>query len=456
MEQPVELRDPVLYLILADHLAAGDGYRYGFERRPGADRVLPARLPVGARWGAVAGSVALPGTVSTFDVAIWLNVALSVATIGLVFVLGRRLAGPAVGLVAAAHLGGVAQPRVPQRHRAHRDAVPVPARAAARSWRWATASAARAPGVARLVDGRRAVRGLVLLVRPVSAVIAPVLPGAVVGAGRQGGAVATRVVGVATLVVLVPVVDPQHDRDGRAGGPVAQLRRQPLPRAQPGRHRRLRRPRRHCFTAEGLRRPEAETRRNPRTSTGRSPTSGSNPGTTLRRTPSKLRIHARRTTGTASRSPRTSVSSRSFSDSTRGTAPRRGHRLLRRRGRARRRRRASAAPAAPRRHAGGVPDRRRRWRSCCRPLATFGDPRFKMPLYPTLAICAAVALVALWDRRAPATRARGAAPASAVRGRRHDPGDGAGTAHVVAVTVSGVGRRPDLARRRLRRPRHGA
>jgi hypothetical protein len=31
------------------------------------------------------------------------------------------------------------------------------------------------------------------------------------------------------------------------------------------------------------------------------------------------------------------------------------------------------------------------------PLATFGDPRFKMPLYPTLAICAAVALAALWD-----------------------------------------------------------
>jgi hypothetical protein len=31
------------------------------------------------------------------------------------------------------------------------------------------------------------------------------------------------------------------------------------------------------------------------------------------------------------------------------------------------------------------------------PLATFGDPRFKMPLYPTLAVGAAVALVALRD-----------------------------------------------------------
>ena len=44
----------------------------------------------------------LPGTASAFDVAIWFNVALSVATIGLVFVLGRRLAGVRAGLAAAA------------------------------------------------------------------------------------------------------------------------------------------------------------------------------------------------------------------------------------------------------------------------------------------------------------------------------------------------------------------
>jgi hypothetical protein len=35
------------------------------------------------------------------------------------------------------------------------------------------------------------------------------------------------------------------------------------------------------------------------------------------------------------------------------------------------------------------------------PLLTFGDPRFKMPLYPTLAICAAVAVVAMAHRRMP-------------------------------------------------------
>jgi hypothetical protein len=32
------------------------------------------------------------------------------------------------------------------------------------------------------------------------------------------------------------------------------------------------------------------------------------------------------------------------------------------------------------------------------PLLTFGDPRFKMPLYPTLAICAAVGVVWAWAR----------------------------------------------------------
>ena len=45
------------------------------------------------------------------------------------------------------------------------------------------------------------------------------------------------------------------------------------------------------------------------------------------------------------------------------------------------------------------------------PLATFGDARFKMPIYPTLAICAAVALVSLWDRLSQPAVAAGSAPA---------------------------------------------
>ena len=51
------------------------------------------------------------------------------------------------------------------------------------------------------------------------------------------------------------------------------------------------------------------------------------------------------------------------------------------------------------------------------PLATFGDARFKMPIYPTLAICAAVAVVQLWEAR---SSSAGAAPGRAEDG----PGDG--------------------------------
>ena len=98
-EAPVALRDPLLYLVLSDHIASGDGYSYGAGPDRG-DRLLPAGLST--LLGAAVWAVRLlPGDVTTFGVAVGLNVVLSVATIGLVFVLARRLAGPAVGLVAA-------------------------------------------------------------------------------------------------------------------------------------------------------------------------------------------------------------------------------------------------------------------------------------------------------------------------------------------------------------------
>src|SRR5688572_23653912 len=101
MQEPVELRDPVLYLVLGDHVAAGDGYRYGFEPDQGVTAYYPPGYPVAL--GVVAWLVRLvvPGTVAIFDVAVWFNVILSVATIPLVYVLGRRLAGRTAGLVAA-------------------------------------------------------------------------------------------------------------------------------------------------------------------------------------------------------------------------------------------------------------------------------------------------------------------------------------------------------------------
>ena len=100
-QSPVELRDPVFYLILAEFVSSGDGYTYGFGADQGTTAYYPPGYPLAL--AAVVWTVGLlPGDVSTFDVAIWLNVALSVATIGLVFVLGRRLADVRVGLAAAA------------------------------------------------------------------------------------------------------------------------------------------------------------------------------------------------------------------------------------------------------------------------------------------------------------------------------------------------------------------
>jgi hypothetical protein len=55
------------------------------------------------------------------------------------------------------------------------------------------------------------------------------------------------------------------------------------------------------------------------------------------------------------------------------------------------------------------------------PLATFGDPRFKMPLYPTLAVCAAAAIVALWEA---AVRTGAAPPAAGGDGGTDPSGDG--------------------------------
>src|SRR5262245_15597558 len=90
-EAPVELRDPVLYLILGDNLAHGHGYSYG----PSVDQGVTAYYPPGypLLLAAVTWLVrlVLPGAVDIFPVAISLNVVLSVATIPLVFVLGRRL-----------------------------------------------------------------------------------------------------------------------------------------------------------------------------------------------------------------------------------------------------------------------------------------------------------------------------------------------------------------------------
>ena len=392
MKEPVELRDPVLYLILADHLAAGDGYRYGFAADQGLTAYYPPGYPLvlgGAVWGA---RLVLPGSVSAFDVAVWLNVALSVATIGLVYVLGRRLAGPAVGLVAAGiwavwpnlvfHSGIVLTETLFLFILVSLLIVLLGDRAAA-----------EAPGVARLaVVG--ALFGLVLLVRPVSAVMAPFLLLLWWGRGAKAALWRLGVVLAVAVVVLVPwsirstaVMDEPVALSLNFGDNLCLGH-------NPGATGGFGDLGAHCFTAEGLRRPESETRRNSENIDRALTYIRENPGETLRRTPSKLR-YTLQNDWDGLEVAEDFGARPLFSDSTRGLlratatgfyavvglfAIGGGVVLLRRRHHAR----------ALFLVAGGLAQ-------LISPLATFGDPRFKMPLYPTLAVCAAAGVVALWE-----------------------------------------------------------
>jgi len=100
-EPPTGLHDPAFYLMLASMLAAGRGYAYlGPEGgatayyRPGYPALVAAAI-----WLTDRPPLLEP---SDFAVAVALNVALSTATIALVFALARRLVDVRVGLAAAA------------------------------------------------------------------------------------------------------------------------------------------------------------------------------------------------------------------------------------------------------------------------------------------------------------------------------------------------------------------
>ncbi|HEX6421408.1 MAG TPA: glycosyltransferase family 39 protein [Acidimicrobiales bacterium] len=390
---PAELRDPVFYLILAEHVAQGDGYRYGFEPDQGVTAYYPPGYPLAL--AAVTWAVRLlPGTVSTFDVAVWLNVVLSVATTGLVFVLGRRLVGDRVGLVAAGawalwpnlvfHSGVVLT-----------ETLFLLLLVALLIVVLADPEAARAPGNRRLV-AVGVLFGLTLLVRPVSAVVAPAFLILWWGAGARAALRRLAVVGVATVAVLLPwsirsslAMDAPvalslnlgdnlclgHNPDATGG----------FGSLDP-----------HCFDGGGLRRPEYETRRQSENVDRALTYIRTHPVETLRRTPTKLRITLRddhdglEVAEDFGAAPIVSPGTR---DALELVAD--GAYLL------------VVAGAV----AGAVvllrrPDPARRGLflvvaglvQLVPPLATFGEPRFKMPAYPTLAVCASVAAVALWDR----------------------------------------------------------
>lgn len=414
-QPPTELRDPVFYLVLADHVAAGDGYRYGFEANQGVTAYYPPGYPLAL--AAVVWLVGLlPVDVSTFDVALGLNVVLSVATIGLVFVLGRRLAGTRAGLVAAGiwalwpnlvfHSGIVLT-----------ETLFLFLLVALLVVLLGDAGAARAPGVARLV-AIGVLFGLVLLVRPVSAFVAPVLLVLWWGRGAKAALWRLGLVGVATLAVLVPwsvrstiAMDEPVALSLNMGDNLCLGH-------NPGATGGFGDLGAHCYTADGLRRPEAETRRQSENIDRALTYIRDHPGTTLRRTPSKLRITLQNDhDGLEVAEDFGAVSI--VSDGTRdgleavanafyflvaGAAVVGGVVLVRRPDPARRGIFLVAAGAA----------------QLLSPLLTFGDARFKMPLYPTLAICAAVAVSALWDRRSGPAAPAAAGATAATPGEDHD------------------------------------
>lgn len=393
-ENPVELRDPVLYLILGDNLAHGNGYSYGTAIDQGTTAYYPPGYPL--LLGAVTWLVrlALPGAVDIFPVAITLNVVLSVATIPLVFVLGRRLVGPRVGLAAAAvwalwpnlvfHAGIVLT-----------ESLFLFLFVLLLIVALGDPGAARAPGTARLVT-IGVLLGLCILVRPVSIVTAPVFLVLWWGTGLRAAAWRLALVGVAAIAVLVPwsvrstlAMDAPvavslnfgdnlcigHNPDAHGG--YGSLEPQ-------------------CFNDTGLRRPESETRRQSENIRRALDYIRDHPGTTLARTPNKVWITvdrdddgldvaedfgSRPIMGDAARSALTAAANGYYLLVVAGAAV--GAVLLMRR-----------------------PDPARRGlflvvvglAQLVPPLLTFGDPRFKMPVYPTLAVCAAVAAVAAWDR----------------------------------------------------------
>lgn len=105
--QPVQFRDPAAYQMLGDSIAHGDGFSYllpGGEGIP-AGLYPTAYYPPG--YPVFLGALywlfdLLPFDVSHLGIASGANVVLSTLTVPLVFALGRRINGVTAGLVAAA------------------------------------------------------------------------------------------------------------------------------------------------------------------------------------------------------------------------------------------------------------------------------------------------------------------------------------------------------------------
>jgi 4-amino-4-deoxy-L-arabinose transferase-like glycosyltransferase len=205
VQRPQELRDPSLYLLLGEQLATGNGYSYPMEFQGTFDNFPTAYYPPGYPlflapifWVARL----LPGDVSLFGTAVVANVVLSVLLVWLIFHLGRRLAGVAVGLVAAAvtalwpnlifHSGVILT-----------ETLFLVLLVLTFLVAFATPAVARRPGLWRMVTVG-VLLGLVGLVRPVSLVVAPLFLLLWWSDGVARAVRRTAIVAVAAVAVLLP------------------------------------------------------------------------------------------------------------------------------------------------------------------------------------------------------------------------------------------------------------
>ncbi|HLM65727.1 MAG TPA: glycosyltransferase family 39 protein [Acidimicrobiales bacterium] len=409
-----QLRDPVLYLLLSDQVAHGHGFSY-----PGDAGGVTAYYPPGYPLfvAAVLWVVGLaPGEVSAFDVALWTNVVLSVATVPLVFALGRRLASPGVGLVAAGafalwpnlvfHSGVVLTETLFLFLFVLLFLVAL-----------ATPAVARHPGRWRLVTVG-VLFGLTGLVRPVSLVIAPLFLVLWWSDGVRRAVRNTGLVGVATIAVIVPwairnaiQMDSPILLSANFGDNFC-IGNNPEATGSyglPG----------YCFpeSLNAGKRPEFEVRRQSYTLDKGLTWLRENPLDAAGLVPERLSATLRHDDdGLAAAGdygqhpvfgPSTTHRVGQVADAyyfllVALTAA--GFVLVVRRGAWADRRWQLFVLAAP--------------VQLLSPLLTFGDPRFKMPIYPVLAVCAGVAVVALVRRRDPV----GAASATDVPGAPPDDG----------------------------------
>jgi Dolichyl-phosphate-mannose-protein mannosyltransferase len=195
-----DLTDPTLYRYLADQIAHGDGFTYAGED-PGPTAYYPPGYPY--TLGILAAVLRpIPGTVSTFGIAVTLNIVLSVLTVAIVFELGRRLVDARVGLVAAGvlalwpnvviHTGLVLTETLFLFLLSLMLLVAL-----------ASPAVARAPGRARMVT-TGLLFGAAGMVRPTSFVVAPLF---LLLWWREGATVALRrtaLVGAAVLTMVLP------------------------------------------------------------------------------------------------------------------------------------------------------------------------------------------------------------------------------------------------------------